>query len=66
MPTSIVPLQPGIHAGESAGKRGAAAVAMPQRDYFKVPGVHARYLDCGFVGLGATVGEERFLQAHRA
>ena len=58
-------LAPGVHAGESAGERRASAVAMPQRHYFKVPGVHARHLDRGFVGLGAAVGEVRFLQRAR-
>ena len=59
-------LAPGVHAGESAGQRRASAVAVPQRHHFKVPGVHARHLDRGFVGLGAAVGEVRLLQRSRS
>ncbi len=58
-------LAPGVHAGQSAGERRAAAVAVAQGHDFKVSGVHARHLDRGFIGFGAAVGEVRLLQRAR-
>ena len=56
---------PRVHAGEAAGQRGAAAVTVPQGNNFEVPGVHARYLDGSFIGLGSTIRKIRFLEGSR-
>src|SRR6202030_3690005 len=55
-------LSPGVHAGEPAGKRRPAAVAMTQSYHLEVSGVHAGNLNRGFVSLGAAVGEVGLLQ----
>ncbi len=54
------PELPSALTGEGHRHRGAAVIGMAQRDDFGIAGVAARGEDCGFVGLGAAVGEEGF------